>query len=159
VSTRISSTNGVPIIVERAMWWPGSSSQWYEAHNSPGTTQTGTRWGLAEGEVGGTGDKDTFILIANTSNFAGTARVTLLFEDGTAPSVRDYGLLANSRRNVWVRADFPAAAGKRFGAIVESLGATPAQVVIERAIYSTALDATPGEVWSAGSNALGLRLQ
>ena len=25
---------------------------WYEAHNSPGATTTGTRWALAEGEVG-----------------------------------------------------------------------------------------------------------
>jgi hypothetical protein len=40
------------IIVERAMWWPGpTSATWHEAHNSPGTTQTGTRWALAEGEV------------------------------------------------------------------------------------------------------------
>ena len=34
VSTRVRSTNGVPIIVERAMWWP--QPVWYEAHNSPG---------------------------------------------------------------------------------------------------------------------------
>ena len=27
---------------------------WYEAHNSPGATTTGTKWALAEGEVGGT---------------------------------------------------------------------------------------------------------
>ena len=49
------STNGVPIIVERAMWWPGPSGPnfWSEAHNSPGATATGTRWALAEGEVGG----------------------------------------------------------------------------------------------------------
>ena len=54
VSTRITSTNGVPIIVERAMWWPGPTSDtWHEAHNSPGETTTGTRWAMAEGEVGG----------------------------------------------------------------------------------------------------------
>ena len=55
VSTRVTSTNGVPIIVERAMWWPGpTSATWQEAHNSPGETTTGTRWAIAEGEIGWT---------------------------------------------------------------------------------------------------------
>ena len=40
VSTTITSTNGVPLIVERAMWWPGNSSTWHEAHNSSGSTRT-----------------------------------------------------------------------------------------------------------------------
>ena len=71
LSTRITSTNGVPIIVERAMWWPGpTSATWQEAHNSPGETTTGTRWAMAEGEVGGPRDTDTYVLIANTSAFA-----------------------------------------------------------------------------------------
>ena len=35
VSMRVRSTNGVPIIVERAMWWP-AAELWYEAHNAPG---------------------------------------------------------------------------------------------------------------------------
>ena len=42
----------VPIIVERTMWWPGAPSQWTEGHNSFGVTSTGTKWALAEGEVG-----------------------------------------------------------------------------------------------------------
>ena len=32
-------------------------------------------------------------------------------------------------------ATFPGARGKVFGAIVESLGSTPAQIVVERAVY------------------------
>ena len=78
---RVRSTNAVPIIVERAMWWP--QPQWYEAHNAPGTTVTGTRWALAGGEVGGATSLQTYVLLANTSTFAGQARVTLYFEDGT----------------------------------------------------------------------------
>ncbi|MEO5822323.1 MAG: hypothetical protein ABIT71_17590, partial [Vicinamibacteraceae bacterium] len=54
MSTILTSTNGVPIVVERAMWWPGGAQgPWYEGHNSAGATQTGTAWALAEGEVGG----------------------------------------------------------------------------------------------------------
>jgi hypothetical protein len=44
--------------------------------------------------------------------------------------------------------------GKRFGVTVESLGATPAQLVVERAMYSDA----GGVTWAAGSNALATRL-
>ena len=51
VSTTVRATNGVPVLVERAMWWPGTG--WYEGHNSFGATQTGTQWALGTGEVTG----------------------------------------------------------------------------------------------------------
>jgi hypothetical protein len=47
--------------------------------------------------------------------------------------------------------EFPAAAGKGFGALIESLGATPVPIVVERAMYSDA----GGVVWAAGTDALG----
>jgi hypothetical protein len=154
VSATIVSTNGVGILVERAMWWPGGPPTWFEAHNSPGSTQTGTRWALAEGEVGGANGTETYILLANTSAFDGAADVTLYFEDGTT-ATKSFSLSANSRRNVAVAAEFPTAAGKRFGAIIVSTGGTPAQVVVERAMYSN----SGGTVWAAGSNSLATRLQ
>lgn len=135
------------------MWWPGPAATWREAHNSPGATATGTKWALAEGQVGGPNAAETYILIANTSAFAGSAKVTLLFEDGTT-SEQTFALNPNSRFNVAVASTFPAAAGKRFGAIVESGGTTPAQIVVERAMYSNA----GGVIWAAGSNALATRL-
>ncbi|MBL8143433.1 MAG: hypothetical protein JNM38_20125 [Acidobacteria bacterium] len=154
VSTTITSTNGVPIIVERAMWWPGGPSTWYEAHNSPAATSTGTLWALADGESGGASSVETYVLIANTSAFSGAARVTLVFDDGTTVS-RDFALLANSRFNVAVGAEYPESAGRRFGTLVESLGATPAQLVVERAMYSNA----EGTWWAAGTNALATKLR
>jgi len=36
VSAQVTSINGVGIVVERAMWWPGTAEYWSEAHNSPG---------------------------------------------------------------------------------------------------------------------------
>jgi len=152
MSTVATSTNGVPIVVERAMWWPVGS--WQEAHNSPGEIVTGTRWAMAEGESGGSHGTQTYILIANTSTFAGTARVVLLFEDGTTME-KLISLPASSRTNVGVDHDFPAAAGRRYGALIESQGATPAQTVVERAMYSNA----NGIIWAAGTNALATRLQ
>jgi hypothetical protein len=154
LSTVVRATNGVPVIVERAMWWPGpevSANVWYEAHNSPGATTTGTKWALAEGEVGGSAGMQTFVLLANTSATAGSARVTLHFEDGTTAE-RSYTLPANSRTNVAVASDFPEAVNRRFGAIIESLGATPAPIVVERAMYF-------GEGWTAGTSALATKLE
>ena len=128
---------------------------WYEAHNSPGATTTGTRWALAEGEVGGTRGVETYILIANTSDAPATVKVTLLFEDGTNAERTYADIPARSRFNVPVGAFFPQAAGTRFGAIVESLGATPAQIVVERAMYWDAA----GQPWAAGTNALATKLR
>ena len=157
VSTTIQVTNGVPVIVERAMWWPGPFETWHEAHNSPGSTETGTLWGVAEGEVGGADAVETYLLIANTSAFDGQARVTLLFEDGTTAETL-VPLKANSRTNVQALAAFGnVVVGKRFGATVESLAGAggTAQIVVERAMYSSA----GGVPWSAGTNALATKLR
>ena len=83
----------------------------------------------------------------------GTARVTLYFEDGTTVQ-KDVALLPRSRRNVGVSAEFPQAANRRFGSTVESLGATPAQIVVERAMYTS----PGGVIWAAGTNALAARV-
>ena len=61
-------------------------------------------------------------------------------------------LLANSRSNVSIGDAFPVSNGRRFGVIVESLGTTPAQIVVERAMSSNA----GGVLWSAGTAAVEL---
>ncbi len=154
VSTTVRAVQGDPIIVERALWWPGGFEQWYEAHNSPGARATGVRWALAEGEVGGPRDSETYILLANTSTSAASVRVRVLYEDGTSGE-RTFAVNPNSRFNVDVRTEFPSAVGQRFGALVESLGALPAQIVVERAMYWNA----GGVFWAAGTNALATRLK
>lgn len=155
VSTVVESVDDLPFLAERAMWWPGpTSSQWREAHNSPGALASSSRWGLAEGMLGGPTAVETYVLIANTSPFAGTARVTLTFEDDGSRLERTVGVAASSRTNVPIAAEFPQATGRRFAVLVESLGALPAQLVVERAMYSN----SGNEVWAAGTNALGTPL-
>jgi len=162
VSTRLTSTNAVPFLAERSMWWP-HGQPWFEAHNAAGATTTGTKWGVGDGEVGLLPeDTATFLLIANTSSFAGTVRVTLLFETGAAIS-QEFALPANARFNVPVVTSDAAASptymrvprGTRFSAVVESLGATPPQIVVERAMYWNA----NGQFWAAGSDLLATKLQ
>ena len=53
-----------------------------------------------------------------------------------------------------VATEFPLTPGTRFSAIVESVGATPAPIVVERAMYWNA----NGIIWAAGSNLLATRL-
>ena len=162
VSAQIVSTNGIPFLAERSMWWPHGQA-WAEAHNASGATATGTKWGVAHGEVGTLPDDTaTFLLVANTSAFAATVRVTLLLEAG-ATIVKDFTVGANSRFNVPVLttevADGPThmrvPRGTRFSAVVESLGGTPAQIVVERAMYWNA----NGQLWAAGSDLLATKLQ
>jgi len=101
------------------------------------------------------------VLIANTSDFAGAARVTVLREDGD-PLVTTLPLAPNSRTNVPIGLipAFQPAINSRFGVLVESLAAapdaSPPQIVIERATYAN--DAS-GVIWSAGGSTLGTRLQ
>lgn len=159
VSTTVESTNGVPIIVERAMWWPGDVETWHEAHDTAGAIETGTAWALAEGEAGGVDEAQTYVLMANTSAYAGQARVTLHFEDGTT-AVRTYDLLPQSRRHAAIADDFgDAVADRRFAVTVESVevapGAPLAQLVVERAMYTT----SRGVPFAAGTCALATRLR
>jgi hypothetical protein len=65
--------------------------------------------------VGGTHGTETYILIANVSDRAGTANVTLHFEDGTT-ATKAIALPPLSRVNVQLSIDFPQAAGKMFAA-------------------------------------------
>jgi hypothetical protein len=162
VSTSLASQNGVTFLAERSMWWPHGQA-WFEAHNAAGATTTGTKWGLADGEVGNLPeDTATYILVANTSATAGTVRVTLLFESGAAAS-QDFTVPGNSRFNVpVVSSESPASPsymrvprGTRFSAVVESIGGTPAQIVVERAMYWNA----QGQIWAAGSDLLATKLQ
>ena len=126
------------------MWWPGGG--WYEAHLSAGTTTTGTRWALAEGEFNSSQGKETYILIANTGATDGTATITFYREAIPGlinpPIVMTFPLPANSRTNVQ-GAFNTNLEGRRFATTIESDGVP---IVVERAMYQT----TNGLTWSIG---------
>ncbi len=159
VSSEVIIDNGVGVLAERSMWWPGSPANWGEAHNSAGVTDTGTGWVLAEGEVGGPRNHATYILVANAEDRDATVRVTLFYEDRPAET-RIYPVRAHSRFNIplGVAAGgydyFTNAAGRRVGALVESVGASPVPITVERAMYSDAA----GQAWAAGHNAVATKV-
>jgi YVTN family beta-propeller protein len=148
VATRVDSDR--PIIVERAQYWPSPS--WHEAHNSFGVTETATRWGLAEGHVGGDTADQTYILLANPGTTAATATLTFLRTNGTT-IVKTFTVPATSRVNVAAAgagSDVPELTNEAFGTVIESTQ----PIVVERSVYSN----IGGVTWAAGSNATATRL-
>jgi hypothetical protein len=134
-----------PIVIEGAQYWP--NPQWFEAHNSFGVTAAGTRWGLAEGRVGGAEGYQTYVLLANTGTSDAGVTLTFLHADGTTVT-KGVTVPAASRVNVAIagaRSDVPELAGESFGALIEAMQ----PIVVERSMYNNA----NGTVWAAGTNA------
>ena len=91
VSTKVRSTNNVPIIVERSMWWPHGQPVVRGAQLAGGDS-TGTKWTVADGELGRRPQNaQTYLLVANTSASAASLRVTFILEGGQ-PVTRDYAV-------------------------------------------------------------------
>jgi hypothetical protein len=150
VSTTV--TSDVPIVAERAMYWPGTAANWYEAHNSTGSTAVGTRWGLAEGRVGLPQEFETYILLANSSETTSAeVQITFLRTDGTTV-VKTFTVTPTTRFNVHVNSMVPELADETFGALIEVTNGVG--IFVERALYSSAF----GTFWAAGTNALAARL-
>ena len=140
LSATVTST--VPIVAERAMWWPGTGESWREAHVSAGATSSGPRWAVADLELGGPYDANSFVLIYG----GGTG--TIYFDDGSAPVA--CGSSSGGRFTLHVNA-CPGVAGKRYVSIIVEGNST---TVVERATYYN----TGGELFGAGGGALATRL-
>jgi hypothetical protein len=160
VSTAVHVTNGVPVIVERTMWWPGpaiTNDFWYETHNSPGATGTALQWAIGGAEIAGLDETDTYVLIANTADRPGRALIQTL-SDGPV-GLGEVTLPPKSRTTVSLRSAMPSHAAGVYGVLIESVAPffvspVPVPIVVERATY-----ASPGGVfWESGGNALATPL-
>jgi len=135
------------------MYWEGDVvGALGEGHNSSGVTETGKRWGLAEGRVGGPRNFVTYILLANPNTTAAKVRVSYLRENGGAPIVKEYDVPATSRFNIDVRPDMPELDNTSFAADIEVLNGVP--IAVERSLYWDAR----GALWAGGTNALATPL-
>ena len=148
VATQVTAS--LPIVVERSQYW--GVPEWIEAHNSSGVTAPATRWGLAEGLVGGFDGAQTYILLANTGSQPATVTLTFLRTEG-APLVKTFTVAPTSRFNVAVSgpgSQVPELADAAFGVRIDSTQ----PIVVERSLYWNA----GGVVWAAGTNATATRL-
>ena len=152
-SLSIAVRSDRPIVSERSMFWGGTTpDQWVDAHNSFGVTETGTRWIVADGRVGGQQGYETYLLIANVEPAPAVVALTFLRETG-APIVKTVEVAPTSRFNAHVATLVPELAGTRFAVTIESLNLIP--IAVEKAMYST----TSAHVWDAGTNVAAQRLR
>jgi hypothetical protein len=150
VATVVTAT--LPIVAERAQYWPGPPSNWYEAHNSFGVNVARTHWGLAEGRVGNPAglppaNYQTYVLLANPGTTPATVTVTFLRENG-GPITRTFVVAAGRRFSVAVAgagSTVPELADELFGADIRST----APIVVERSLYGDA----GTQVFGIGTNA------
>ncbi len=150
VSTQVVATQ--PILVERSQYWPDPAPNWYEAHNSFGVTASGTKWGLAEGRVGGANHAQTYILLANPGLTTATVTITFLRDHGLPTITKTFSVKPTSRFNVPVGpgTNVPELKNEQFGALITS----DQPIAVERALYWDA----NGQIWAAGTNATATRL-
>ena len=100
-SCRSRRTNGVPLVVERTMFW---DSTYYGGHTANAVAQPETRWVFAEGFQG---FFDTYVLIANANPEPTTATITFLRENDT-PVVKTVPVGAFARKTVYAPRTSPS---------------------------------------------------
>jgi hypothetical protein len=138
VSTRVTSTDGVAIVVERTMRWDATG---YGAHTEKATAGAAAEWYFAEGSQG---FFSTYLLLVNPHATANVAHVTWLRE-GESALQRDYALPPASRVTINAGTE-PDLVNRSFGARVlfDQPGAA------ERAMY---FGVSP--LWSGGHASAG----
>jgi YVTN family beta-propeller protein len=98
LATIVTSTDALPIVVERTMRWDASG---YGAHTEKATAGAAPAWYFAEGAQG---FFSTYFLLANPHGTANTAHVTY-FREGAPVITRDYPLGPGSRTTIDAGAD------------------------------------------------------
>jgi hypothetical protein len=98
VSTIVTSTLGLPLMVERTMQWDERAYAAATDHASEGLS---TKWYFAEGAQG---FFHTYLLLANPDVDANVAHVTY-FREGAGPVTRDYPLKAWARETIDIGSD------------------------------------------------------
>ncbi len=100
LSAIIESTNGVPIIAERAMYLDQPGRPLGAGHESAGVTAPSDEWFLAEGRHGHA-SLTCSSCIANPQATPATVQADYLLDTGQVIT-RTYAVPGNSRFNIWV---------------------------------------------------------
>jgi hypothetical protein len=142
-STRIVSTNEVPVVVERSMFGEADGQLRKWGHTALGVTGGAAKWYLAEGAVHNR--FETFILIANPNNHEVTVNLRFLLSDGE-PVEKQIRVSANTRKTINVELSFAEMRDQAgFSTVVSTENGE--KIVVERAMYWT------GESYSQRSGA------
>jgi len=154
-ATFVTSTNAVPVVAERAMWWRAEEGHWTAGHVGVGFTAGGKKWVTADGVAAADGSSDTYALVSNTENRSGLLKVTAVFDDGTLPVARTFAIGPNKRFTIRGRDRFPEVVGKGYSFIIESIGASPVDVVVDHSTYFN----VDGRFWAMGTTSPGSKIR
>lgn len=138
-------SSSAPVIAKRAMWWnSGTATVYSEGHVSSGLAQAGSRWVTDLFHL-----RSDYLLIGNVSATAAQIRISRLATGVSGEVIsreREFALPPMSRLTL-------AGDMLDLGAItiVESLGSTPASIVVETSTYDERF--VGGRLrWIAGSS-------
>jgi autotransporter-associated beta strand protein len=140
-SVEVKSNNGLPLTVERTMFWDAS---YYGGHTGTAVEQPAVRWFFAEAAQG---FFDTYVLVTNANPTPAEVTVTFLRE-GETPVIKTVPVGASARATIGA-GDYPELAGRSFGLIVDATQ----PVIAERAMY---FGSTPTRLWSGGHESPGV---
>jgi hypothetical protein len=160
-------TSDVPILAERAMYLRPDPANWHDGHASPGSTELGTVWEVADCVVGdfafsaamSATAAETFILLSNPGTEDSLVTVTYSREDGRPPVSVDHVVPKGGRLTVYANGEqdgggTPLLSNERFGAgIVVKAGSPP--IVVEKSVYWN----SRGIRWASANNTVGTKLQ
>ncbi len=136
VSAQIESTNGVPIVAERAMYRDANGQVFGAGHAGTGATEASTAWFFAEGATGAF--FDTYVLVVNPGVVPATVTARYQLPSGASFS-KDYVVAPASRRTISVENEDP-----RLAATSMAIALTSTQpIVAERAMWWPGLAVSP----------------
>ncbi|MGV3516945.1 PQQ-dependent sugar dehydrogenase [Luteitalea sp.] len=158
ISVDLTAATG--FVAERAMWWPGSSAEWHEAHASAGFSEAPrAAWHLPGGEFhanpsGGDPFVQTYVLVTNVGAVTEAVEVAVFLTDREPVRV-DVAIPPNSRQSLAVS---DLLAGTDIGvlapahvAVAVAARSPAAQLYAEQATYGS----TPTERWARGGASKG----
>ncbi len=127
VSTIVESTNGIPVVAERALYFTRGRAS--DGNSESGCTKPSTKWHLAEGYTGG--DFDTYILLFNPGDSPAKVKAIFMREDGYRIE-KSYTLRGRSRHTIDAR-KVPGISQMGFSTKIWSTNKVP--IVVERSMY------------------------
>ena len=130
VSAVVTSTNGVPVILERAMYTHAGGQSFGAGHESAAAHELATSWFLAEGATGPF--FHLFVLVVNPSPADALLQARYLLPTGTVVT-KNYTARANSRLTISVHAEGPQLAATPVSTTITSTNGVP--VLVERAMW------------------------
>jgi hypothetical protein len=142
-STTAISTNGLPLVVERAMFWDAS---YYGGKGAAAIDQPSATWYFAEGVQNSF--FNTFVLLQNPQTVAVDATLTFALQFAETPVIRTVTLPPLSRTTIDA-GTMPALVGRSFGLTVQA----NQPIVAERTTY---FESTPVQLWSGGHGSPGV---